>query len=39
MSICSTVLGSFRVMGGVLFRMERKGKLKQVFLTSIVLRA
>ena len=31
------VLGSFLVMGGVLFRMERKGKLKQVFLTSIVL--
>ena len=31
------VLGSFLVMGGVLFRMERKGKLKQVFLASIVL--
>ena len=31
------VFGSFLVMGGVLFRMERKGKLKQVFLTSIVL--
>ena len=31
------VLGSFVVMGGVLFRMERKGKLKQVFLASIVL--
>ena len=31
------VFGSVLVMGGVLFRMERKGKLKQVFLTSIVL--
>ncbi len=31
------VLGSFLVMGGVLFRMERKGRLKQVFMASIVL--
>lgn len=31
------VIGSFVVMGGVLFRMERQGRLREVFLTSIVL--
>ena len=31
------LLGSFVVMGGVLFRLERRGHLREVFLVSIAL--